>query len=143
MSFGNWTDPDEARRDFPGARDIIAGSADILRVMNGLDEVLLVIGDEDQIHLAAKDRSARFVKPSKEPSEVLRDYSFEYNMPEHLFLSDLGIIPEDLEKSWDLMAVRLESILAHYKGCRTKVRRDQIEGMICHASTYSVRLRNM
>jgi hypothetical protein len=143
MSFGNWTDPDEARRDFPGARDIIAGSADILRVMNGLDELLLVVGDEDQIHLAAKDRSARFVKPSKEPSEVLRDFSFEYNMPEHLFLSDLGIIPEDLEKSWDLMAVRLESILAHYKGCRTEVRRDQIEGMICHASTYSVRLRNM
>jgi hypothetical protein len=116
MNFDNWADPDEARRDIPGfAGPVgIAGSAEILRIMSGLKELLLVVGDKDQIERAAKDRTARFVKPSKAPSEVLPNFDFENDMPEHLFLSDLGMTSDDLEESWDGMAIRLESILAHY-----------------------------
>lgn len=115
MNFDNWTDPDEARRDVPEiSSHEIAGSADILTMMNGLEELLLVVGDKNEIERVAKDGTARFVEPSEEPAELLPNFDFENNMPEHLFLSDLGMHSGDLRASWGSMVERLENILAHY-----------------------------
>ena len=123
LPFTKWKDPDEGRRTWNSLA--VAGSTDILRGWNGIEELLIVVGSEATIAAALTQRDAVFKEPHRRPQVMLRDFGFTEEKPDGL---DLEMDIRDLWYSWDLMALRLEKILHHFKKRRAEARKHEMEG---------------
>jgi hypothetical protein len=125
LSFNQWEDPDETLRTItdPSAG---VGSTDILRLFNGIEELLIVVGDDATIAARMNERDVMFITPTRNPLYLLRDtFEFSDNAPADL---DLQIESSKLMTCWCSMESRLEKILHHMKKRRGEMRKDEMEG---------------
>jgi hypothetical protein len=125
LSFNQWEDPDETLRTItdPSAG---VGSTDILRLFNGIEELLIVVGDDATIAARMNERDVMFINPTRNPLYLLRDtFEFSDNVPADL---DLQIEPSKLMSCWYSMESRLEKILHHMKKRRGEMRKHEMEG---------------
>lgn len=111
MPFSEYIDPDE-----------LQGTTDILRLLNGTEELLIVVGNETTI---TSERDIVLERPHLMRRAMLpKTFKFAKEKPKDLDLNMNGI---SLECSWDLTELRLEKILHHFKKRRAEVRESLME----------------
>jgi hypothetical protein len=136
IPFASWVDPDESRAlvELVGITRDASGSAEVLRRLHGLQELLIVVGDEATIAAAMAQRNVFFITPERRPVAALpQSFKFVEEKPDDL---DLEIEKKAIWNSWDLMAERLEKILHHFKKRRTEARKFEIEGKFSRPFMY-------
>lgn len=136
IPFASWVDPDESKAlvELVGITRNASGSAEVLRRLHGLQELLIVVGDEATIAAAMTQRNILFITPERRPVAALpQSFKFAEEKPDDL---DLEIEKKAIWNSWDLMAERLEKILHHFKKRRTESRKFEIEGKFSRPSIY-------
>jgi hypothetical protein len=125
LPFSKWKDPDEGKRTLQNPSAAV-GSTDVLRGLNGIQELLIVVGNEATIAAAITQRDTVFKEPHRRPGAMLPEsFGFTKDKPDDL---DLEIGERAMWNSWDLMALRLEKILHHFKKRRAEVRKQEIAG---------------
>ncbi|KAF4630460.1 hypothetical protein G7Y89_g7674 [Cudoniella acicularis] len=127
IPFKEWVDPDE-NKGTPVAPELAVGTADILRHLNSVRELLIVVGDSHTSGGYVPNRDIAFIPPRKQPYEMLENFNYEGDKPEDLILS-LNL--QAMMKSWDVMGMRLEMILQHFKEkrCESRKRYMEVDGL--------------
>jgi hypothetical protein len=120
INFDTWKDPYEGAERWSDTMPDIAGSTNLLEMVNGIDEVFIVVGDPADIARAARERDFIFVEPFRRPRDQLKGFSFD-KKPDNL---DLGMDVHNMQYCWYQLAERLEKILEHFKVSRAAMRRD-------------------